>query len=527
MSRCRLEQAADGGKFPTVTRGNEQFRLGSSYDGAYAAERWMAYHAAGDRMENAILFGLGDCHIAVKLAGKIPGHLVVYEPEEAVYKEVRHISLFSLLLKNKRVHIVHGTDAGGKLRNEIARVLNDDCVERTAVLNHPGYLSRYPGENQMLQDICQKICTEIWFSREAMQRHMKAMIRNLFLNMPYLKDGIPEARLAKYWDPEIPVVLVSAGPSLVKNMDELKKVDRRAFIFCVDTALSTVLKRGIRPDLVGTTDAQKNLANFEEPGSLDIPYLVTCNSHPQIVSHLTRQRIWGYDHECVRMLMERHGIEVSKYHSSYGIAGGMFAFLMNLGVKHIILVGQDLAYSEDKRSHIDGRNEAFSDREAREVEGYYGKRVYTRTDWNTFREWFEKMIAVLPEDHVVVNATEGGARIHGTVQRPLCEVIAGLPQKRYSLDDMLSDARVRLTGEEYEAILSDWKRNRMDLQEIKNQGYHKTFFETDYHQIPVMDIVLGYMRYLKEVPDREERFRMAVDYLYGQILEYEGQEDAE
>lgn len=128
---------------------------------------------------------------------------------------------------------------------------------------------------------------------------------------------------------------------------------------------------------------------------------------------------------------------------------------------------------------------------------------------------------------MVVNATEGGARIHGTVQRPLCEVIAGLPQKRYSLDDMLSDARVRLTGEEYEAILSDWKRNRMDLQEIKNQGYHKTFFETDYHQIPVMDIVLGYMRYLKEVPDREERFRMAVDYLYGQILEYEGQEDAE
>lgn len=524
MSRCKLEQARDGGKFPVVTRGTEQFRLGSSYNGAYAAERWMSFYA-GDKMENAILFGLGDCQIAVKLAGKVPGHLVIYEPEEAVYKEVRHLSLFQLLQTNKRVHLVHGMEIRDKLRNEIARVLNDDCVERTAVLHHPGYMARYPEENRILTDICQSICDEIWFSREAMQRHMKAMVRNQLLNIPYLKDGIPAARLAKFWNPEIPVILVSAGPSLVKNMDELKKVDGRALIFCVDTALSTLLKRGIVPDLVGTTDALKNLAYFEEPGSLDIPYMVTCNSRPYIVSHLTKPRIWGYDHGCVRMLMERHGVEVPRYHSSYGIAGGMFAFLMDLHVKKIILIGQDLAYSEDKKSHIDGRNEAFSDHEAREVEGYYGQKVYTRTDWNTFREWFEKMLASMPEGHVVINATEGGARIQGAVQMSLSEVVAGLPEHRRSLEDILSDERVKLTEEEYEAIMADWNRNRLDLEEIKKWGYHKTFFETDYHQIPVMDMVLGYMRYLKDIPDREERFTTAVDYLYNQIVTYEGQED--
>lgn len=520
MSKCKLEQARDGSKFPVVTRGDERFCLGSSYNGAYAAERWLSFYVRG-KMENAILFGLGDCQIAVKLAERIPGRLVIYEPDEAVYKEVRHLPLFRILQINPRVHLVSGMEIGAKLHDEIARVLNDDCVERTAMLHHPGYSDRYPEENRILTDICQRICDEIWFSREAMQRHMKAMLRNQFLNMPQLKDGIPAGRLAKFWDPEIPVILVSAGPSLPKNLSELKKVDSRAFIFSVDTALATLLKNGIVPDLVGTTDALKNLTYFDEPGSLDIPYLVTCNSRPHIVSHLTKQKIWGYDHGCVRMLMEKHGVEVPQYHSAYGIAGGMFAFLMDLHVKKIILIGQDLAYSVDKKSHVDGRNEAFLDHEAKEVEGYYGEKVYTRTDWNTFREWFERMLALLPEDCVVINATEGGARIHGTLQMPLCEVVAGLSEYRRSLDEILSDQRVKLTDEEYDAIMADWYRNKSDLEEIQKWGYHKTFFEIDYHRIPVMDMVLGYMRFLKDIPDREERFWMAVDYLYSQIAAYE------
>ena len=39
-SICELVQALDGGLVPVVHRGAESFRLGSSYNGRYAAERW-------------------------------------------------------------------------------------------------------------------------------------------------------------------------------------------------------------------------------------------------------------------------------------------------------------------------------------------------------------------------------------------------------------------------------------------------------------------------------------------------------
>ena len=58
---------------------------------------------------------------------------------------------------------------------------------------------------------------------------------------------------------------------------------------------------------------------------------------------------------------------------------------------------------------------------------------------------------------------------------------------------------------------------RTDIEKVKRIGYKKAFFEIDYHKMPAMDLVIGYMRYLKDVPERKERFKLAVDYVYDEI----------
>ena len=151
------------------------------------------------------------------------------------------------------------------------------------------------------------------------------------------------------------------------------------------------------------------------------------------------------------------------------------------------------------------------------VRGYYGGLVYTRMDWEKFREWFEEMIEMLPPDQVVINATEGGAKIHGAVQMSLQEVIDHLPERRSSFQDVVSDERVKISEKEYRGIMADWERMRTDIEKVKRIGYKKAFFEIDYHKMPVMDLVIGYMRYLKDVPERKERFKLAVDYVYDEI----------
>lgn len=525
-SSCELMQAKDGNKVPVVQRGKEKYRLGSSYNGSYAAERWSLCHIQPS-MEHAILFGLGDCQIVLKLLSSVPGEVLVYEPDEEIYQKVKRLPVFKKIQKNSRFSCIYGERQREVLQEKIITVLNDDCVDCTALLATPGYVAHYQEAYAELANMCQQICEAIQFTQGAIQRSFPTMIKNQLWNMPYIKDAIPLVRLAKRWDRDIPVVLVAAGPSLLKNIEQLKKIEGRAFVFCVDAALTTMLKHDIVPDLVGSTDAVKNMECFSEPGSYDIPYLVTCNSRRELVSRLTKEKIWGSDHGCTRMIMEKFGIQSPKYSAQFGIAGGMFAMLMELGVKKIIMVGQDLAYSEGHASHIDGRDEGFDAAQAVPVEGYYGETVYSRMDWNKFRLWFEDAILKLPFGCEVINATEGGAKIHGTIQRPLDEVLEGLPEKKADFLEVLSQEGIRITEEEYKGVMREWVGVRSDLEKIREWGYHRTFFEMDYHKIPAMDMVLGAMRYLKDVPDRKERFKKAVEFVYSNVLEWEKAEEME
>lgn len=517
-STCELKQAMDGGMVPVVTRGADTFRLGSLYNGRYAASRWIEGHVE-ERMEHAILFGLGDLQIVLQLLRKIPGYVLVYEPDPAIYHAVRQSVLFSKFRNEEKLYILYGgEDQYNPLGDLITDILNDDCVERTAVLTHPGYVTRYPEQYEMLMEICQKVCDAIGFTQGALQRHMKIMVDNQLDNVKYLKGAIPVARLAKYWDSEVPVILVAAGPSLKKNIQYLKQVKGKAFVFAADTALPMLLHNGVVPDLVGSTDGLKQMKCFAEQGSFDIPYMICSSTKNEIVRQLTNKKIWTYDHAMVRILFERHGIENSRIPAQFGIATGLFAMMMELGVKTIVFVGQDLAYSEDKQTHAEDNGESFSEAKAVLVDGYDGGQVYSRPDWNKFREWFENMIPILPKDWRVINATEGGAKITGTIQKTLKEVVEELPDRGACFEDIINDDRVRISDREYQGIMSDWKHARTELEKVKREGYRKTFFEMDYRNMPIMDMVMGYMRYLKDVPEREDRFDQAVNYIYEQIL---------
>lgn len=54
-------------------------------------------------------------------------------------------------------------------------------------------------------------------------------------------------------------IIVSAGPSLDKNVEDLKKAEGKAMIIAVDTALKTVLRAGVRPDLTICVDPRKEI----------------------------------------------------------------------------------------------------------------------------------------------------------------------------------------------------------------------------------------------------------------------------
>ena len=112
---------------------------------------------------------------------------------------------------------------------------------------------------EKLQDEVIAKCTRLGFDRMIPQHilyHMKNMISQR--NIAQIKQAFSAYPVA-----DIPVIIVSAGPSLDKNVKELRKAQGKAFIIVVDAALRTVLQAGVQPDIVCTIDPESPERFFE------------------------------------------------------------------------------------------------------------------------------------------------------------------------------------------------------------------------------------------------------------------------
>lgn len=511
--RCRLLTAKDGNKVPVLAYGEKEIRFGSLYDGKYAAGRWLAHYITGE-IENMVLFGLGDAQVPLGLLARIPGSIFIYEPNDVLYREMKHTSVCKKLQAEKRIRLFVGESSLSQLYAELWELLNEDNVDTTAFRIQNGYDRCEAEKITKLQNNFREMAQKIESLRPSVKRFIRSMIQNQIASVAPMEGGIPLGRLAKYWDKEVPVVVVSAGPSLEKNVKQLKEAEGKAFLFSVDAALPLLLKNDIIPDVAACLDADKNMNCFEDARSREIPLLVTTNAPAGLIRSSGAKKIWGSTHAFMNALYTKCGIELPRTPVELGVATLILASLIDLGAKKIIFVGQDLAYSREGKSHISGREEKYIKNERYNAEGYYGGTVYSRADWTMTREWLENAIRKTP-GREFINATEGGARIRGTRQETLEEVLSALPPKGKSFKEILEDSRVCIRPEEYEKLKKEFRQGKKDLEKLRREGYEKTFFEGGGEKPPVMSLITDYMASLEEKP-RKVRFEKAVQYVYNE-----------
>lgn len=505
-------RAKDGHPVPVLERGGVQKHLGSMYDGAVAASCWCE-KVVSDRTENIILFGMGDCQIVLELMEKVPGQILVYEPESFVLSQMRTSNLYKKAVKCRHVKFF-GPSEHADFSRAAKDLLDDDWVEETMLAVHPGYVEWYEEEFLKVQEICQKICDDITFMRAPLKRFTVAMIRNQIANFPIMTKGVPLKRLYRKENAKIPIILVSAGPSLEKNVEELKKAKGHALIWCADAALNTLLAHDIIPDLVASVDAGKDLGCFADERCKEIPVLGSSNTRTEFLLSNYAPKIWGFDHEQILMMQRRAGIEPAMVPYYLGVSTAMLSSAVEYGAQKIIFIGQDLAYASDGSTHTSGKKEEYGDKNHIAIDGYFGEKVYSRMDWIEFKKWFETMICLYPELSVI-NATEGGAKIEGTIQKTLAEVCSSLNETVVSFRDFLNTKENYITEKEAFLMKEQMKQCVCDLDTIRMWGYDVTFFEKDYHQLPVMSMILSYMKILEG--NRRERFETALSFVSDEL----------
>ncbi|ECL7726736.1 motility associated factor glycosyltransferase family protein, partial [Campylobacter jejuni] len=268
-------------------------------------------------------------------------------------------------------------------------------------------------------------------------------------NIPSMLESIPFQRILSERKNKFEnAIVVSAGPSLAKQLSLLKVYQDKAVIFCADGALSMLEKEGIAPDYVTNLDYSdwpiKFFQNKENKTSLNV---LSCATHPSLVHFLDNKSVVLRDDP----LYQRFNLNDFGYidtgthvsHFSYTLA-------LALGFKNIIMIGQDLAFDEEGNSHSKGfsygeKYEGGANIDKFKIPAYAGKgEVLTHIAWNDYRTKLEYLFACNDQKAKFYNATEGGARINFTEElsfKECCEKLLTKEKPKFELPKSLTKNR--------------------------------------------------------------------------------------
>lgn len=240
-----------------------------------------------------------------------------------------------------------------------------------------------------------------------------------------------------------PAVIVSAGPSLRRNIDQLSAARDRVVVCAVQTTLKTLVDRGITPDFVTSLDYHEVSSQyFEDVPGLENVHLV---AEPKATWHVLDKYpgpISILDNPFARLLIGDDLAPRVALAPGATVAHLAFYLAQYMGCDPIIFIGQDLAYtgyvyySPGMEIHRSWQSEInrFNTMETKEWErtarmgtmlrrtvDAEGRKIYTDDLLFTYLEQFERDIANTSAR--VINASEGGARIRGAENATLAETL--------------------------------------------------------------------------------------------------------
>lgn len=416
-------------------------------------------------------FGLGYFIEALLKAVNENISLFVVEPDQELFCAAMKTRDLRSVLTSNRVFILIG-DSPEEFEKKFG-LFYDPARNREIVT------TGLPGHSTVYADFKDKIAKRV---ADVLRTHQVELATMMRIGPDVIASGIlnlidyytlPGVRTLFNQFPNVPAIIVAAGPSLNKNIQLLREVKGKAVILAVGTAVKALQQQGIDPDFIISIDpGLPNYEIFKNIHTENSCLIAEMQSHHQIVKEFqgpkfvmgkTPVMAWYDD------LIEDKGMTSS----GGSVANNALSAAYQMGADPIILVGQDLAYSKDGHTHAAGTNYEAHVITGQEQRGYLrvkandGGEVRTDAVYYQFLKWFENWFKQFP-DRKYINATEGGALIEGAVAMTLREVIDRYCTSRVDVRQVIAKARQSFTVPSFAPLLEQLRLQQHILNKAVN-----------------------------------------------------------
>lgn len=441
-----METLVPTGAIVVETVESDVIRLNSAYDPEHEAAVWVNAQK-GIESQNIFVFGLGNGSFARAILRKKgrKSRMVIYEPSAQLFQfAARHYDLTEFFQTPGVRVVIEGLneDMYSGVMEEMLTVEN---YESKVFLVCPQFGRLFPESRKRFVDGYLDGVGRIMSNKNTVRRFLHISPYNQLHNLRYLESNTVVPKLARVWEKDVPVIIIGAGPSLQNDIELLKKYHDQAFLFAVDSALPLLLRENVIPDAYICIEADKPLYFFEDERAKKIPLFARINTTHKLLDMHEGVKVFGYDDGFPEMVYEKYQVPVSHFRYGGNGATSFFAICRELGVKNVILSGQDMAYAADHTSHAGGRDEGYTEEERFVYEANQGGMVQSRQDWHRFIKWYENAIPVCRFDHVI-NIAPLGAKIRGTEYMPLEKALEQYGKNHSSVEKLAADSEKTFEG---------------------------------------------------------------------------------
>lgn len=424
-------------------------------------------------------------------------HIIVFEDELEILALAFHLFDFSKELKNEHLILFHTTSI---TTAQLTTLFMYEYIQKSVkifnlFIHSDFYLKFYAHQ---IQELNKKLIENIRFIVLAKGNDPYDSIigiKHMLNNLPkLLNHGIFQNFLKERKQKVKNAIIVSTGPSLIKQLPLLKKYANKATIFCADSAYPILAKHDIKPDYVCMLErddiVSKCFDNDFKEFDKGILFILASVVHKEVIEFLERNnREYMLAHRPLHFAVSLNLKEFGYIGVGASVANMAYELAASLRHENIIFIGQDLAYAEDGSSHP---REHIYGNEGEKIRGEvytlaYGgeKQVRTQLTWNLFRQAFEKDIFWAKEKLKIntYNCTEGGARIEGAIEKPfkeLCETLLKEDLKKpFDLPKILEKNEIKNKFLQTQKLL------------IKNVEQSEKFIKKCQNELKKLDFELG------------------------------------
>lgn len=289
-----------------------------------------------------LIYGIGLGYLFQTASQKSQGTVILYEPDLNILKIAFTLVDFSKDIIKNNVYIASTLDKVGEYIYRKSNMKNIPLM-----LSTTSYRKLDENKFNMLVAELQRMVGSYGMDLRYTKEKFYPLLKKLILNMPYFIHETPLAEFKDIYKGKTGVV-VSAGPTLDRNIETIKKYRDNIILFVVGTAMKTIAQHNITPDflcIIESNDCSKQIAGLDLS---KVNFITEPFSHQNlrkfgyknIYTHISANQPVNF------LWKDIANIDISEYWSKGTVSYAALNCARILGCSKIVLVGQDLAYIE-------------------------------------------------------------------------------------------------------------------------------------------------------------------------------------